>query len=46
MPQSDEEEIPTTSGREGLRAPLQCDNNEDTMTAGHDCSLTTPENNE
>ncbi len=44
--QSDEEEIPTTAGREGLRGLLQCDNGEDKMTASHDGSLTTLENNE
>jgi hypothetical protein len=44
--QRDEEEIPTTAGREILRASLQCDNGEDTMTAGHDRLLTTPENDE
>jgi hypothetical protein len=46
MPQSDKEEIPTTAGREGLQASLQCDNGEDRMTAGHDGLLTMPENDE
>ncbi len=45
-PQSDEEEIPMTAGREGLRASLPCDNGEDMTTAGCDGLLTTPENNE
>jgi hypothetical protein len=44
--ENDEERIPTTAGREGLRASLQCDNDKDATTAGHDGLLTTPENDE
>jgi hypothetical protein len=42
--ENDEERIPTTAGREGLRALLQCDNDEDGTTPGHDGLGTTPEN--
>jgi hypothetical protein len=43
---NDKERIPTTAGREGLRALLQCDNDKGATTAGHDGLLTTPENDE
>jgi hypothetical protein len=43
--ENDEERIPTTAGREGLRTSMQCDNDEDVTTAGHDGLPTTPENN-
>jgi hypothetical protein len=33
--ENNKERIPTTAGREGLQASLQCDNNEDATTAGH-----------
>jgi hypothetical protein len=41
-----EERILTTAGREGLRASLQCDNDKNATTVGHDSLLTTPENDE
>jgi hypothetical protein len=40
------ERIPSTAGREGLRALLQSDNDGDTMTADHNGLPTTPENDE
>jgi hypothetical protein len=42
--ENDEERIPTTAGREGLQASLQCDNEEDATTAGHNGLPTTSEN--
>jgi hypothetical protein len=42
--ENEEERIPTTAGCEGLRASLQCDNDGDATTAGHDGLQTTPEN--
>jgi hypothetical protein len=44
--ENDEERILMTAGREGLRASLQRDNDEDATTAGHDGLLTTLENDE
>jgi hypothetical protein len=44
--ENDEERNPTTAGREGLRASLQCDNDDDATTAGHDGLPTTSENDE
>ncbi len=43
---NEEERIPSTAGRDGLQALLQCDNNKNMGTAGHGVLLTTPENDE
>ncbi len=40
--ENDEKRIPTTAGRKGLRASLQCNNGRDATTAGHDGLLTMP----
>ncbi len=44
--QSDKEEIPTTAGREGLRASLQCNINENALTAGRNSLPTMQQNDE